>query len=518
MVRCSTWLVIFSNITERKRLELSLAAERNYFAQAIEGARLCSWDWNLQAKTVRVNSHYLRLLGHEELEQELTEEAWLAFVHPDDQARRQQILQLHIAGMQPFYEDVYRVCTASGELRYVSDRGQVISKDEFGHPLQMSGIISDITRHKEAEIAAQEAAALKSQMLTEVSHEIRTPLHGILGLASLLEQQVENPKHEALLGTIRETGDYLLRTLNEVLETARAENMDVALPSSQIESKKSDFSALAQQLQHLFYASVKEKGLQFICEVSESVPKHLRFEREKLLQVLINLIDNSIKYTEQGEIRVRFHWQSLEADAGTLVVEVQDTGIGIQNVEKVWELFVRENHQNERSSGVGLSVVENLVALLNGKIEVESTPGKGTRVVLSIPFEAGRDKAILIVDDSDVNQLVLGEMLTALNYRFITASNGEDALKVLESTPVDLVFMDLLMAGMSGIDTTRAIRKQYGGALPIVGLTANPRTFASEEAMSAGMNELISKPFTLQEIEKILNIHLGAGVTQRAET
>lgn len=503
------------NITERKLLEITQTAERNYLAQVIEGAQLASWDWDLNSDQVRLNTQCQRLLQLES--PQLTRSQWVSLIHPEDQENCESLLRDHIRGCTPFYEAVFRMFTPQGKTLYLEDRGQVIKLSNNQHPLQMSGILTDITPHKEAELAAQKNAELRTQVLTNVSHEIRTPLHGILGLASLLENEIENKRQRKLLSTIRESGDYLLKSLNDVLDLTRAEKGIV-----EVDRKAEDVSAICHHVRDLFSESLRQKGLKFTCELDEGLPQYLWLDKARILQILINLVDNSIKYTHQGGIYVSFSW--IQQEKSELLIRVADTGVGIKDVERVWKLFEKEHESNIRGSGVGLSVVKHLVTALGGKVKLNSGASKGTEFQVHIPAEESHNEPlpddktpelemrslnILIVDDSDVNQVVLGEMLASLGHSYISAYDGNDALDVIAQTDIDIVFMDWHMDELNGSQTTQKLREIYGddqrSNLVIIGLTANALKEVKVEAIQVGMNDLLTKPFTLRDIKNAID-------------
>ncbi|MCC5856340.1 MAG: PAS domain-containing protein [Idiomarina sp.] len=507
------------DITARKRLELSLASERNYLQQVIEGARLGSWDWDWQTSIVRVNKHWLSMFGLHEYPAQFDFPFWQEHVHEHDQLEWKRALQRHVEGNTPFYEHIYRMQHADGRWLYVLDRGQIIRRDDYGNPIRFSGILTDITSQKEAEIAAQRSAEAKNTMLASVSHEIRTPLHGILGIASLLERQVSDEKQRQMIRTILESGDYLLNSLNDVLDVTRAEQGDFSIVHGA--------HAIQDILAHiamLFTERAEQKGIELLVERTLAVPDYLMVDRSRLMQVLINLLDNALKYTNVGSIYVQFDWRAEPSQREVLMIEVRDTGIGIQDTQRIWSLFEQEARYGAKTgSGVGLNVVQNLVRLMGGTIDVESIPNSGSTFLLRLPSQTtlapqahaqAKAKAhqvtlpklrVLVVDDSDVNQLILGEMLQELEQEYVCVSSGEDAIAALTQLEVDIIFMDIHMQGMSGIETTKAIREQLGDRLCIVALTANAIPMTESDGLAAGMNGYLPKPFTLRDIEEILH-------------
>lgn len=513
------------DITSRKQLELSIQAERKYLNQVIDGARLSSWTWDCVTGQVRVNEHWLALVGDPDGQSHFSASQWLSWIHPEDRARRERAIRDHIAGVTEFYEAIYRIKTFEQNTLYVLDRGQAVNRNEHGDVTQVSGILTDITLHKEAELAAQRSAEVRTRILANVSHEVRTPLHGILGLASVLAREVANPEHQRMLRTIQDSGAYLLTALNDVLDLTRAEYGQI-----EVNIGVHDLKSIAQHIRDLFTERARGKGLLFVCDLLPDAPPRAMIDRARVLQVMINLVDNAIKYTDDGYVKVYLDWSSKQVDS-ELIIRVEDSGRGIRDIERVWDLFVQEPTSADSSSGsgVGLNVVKNLIEALAGRVEVESGVAQGSVFTVYLPSVAAQAQEVdaenmpavtvkksyraLIVDDSDVNQLVLGQMLERLGVEFVSVSSGEAALEFLRAHKADIVFMDVRMDGMTGIETTQAIRQDFEDSLYIVGLTAHALIEVEQECRNSGMNECLNKPFLMSDIREVLE-HYEARVLE----
>ncbi|WP_113906091.1 PAS domain-containing protein [Aliidiomarina celeris] len=513
------------DISSRKRLELRLQSERRYLNQVIDGARLASWSWDREHKQVRVNEHWLALVGDSEAQELISEAQWDRWVHPNDRAIRMRALVHHIEQKTEFYEAVYRIQDANNRSLYVLDRGQAVSCNEKGEVTRLSGILTDITLHKEAELAAQRNAEVRNRILASVSHEVRTPLHGIIGLASVLAREVKNPEHQRMLQTILQSGDDLIRAMSDVLDMTRNEHEQAPINLNVYE-----IAGIAQHVRDLFTERANQKALLFVCDILPGTPERAMFDRARVLQVLINLVDNAIKYTEQGYVRVYLGWSAPSVDS-ELVIRVEDSGRGIRDIERVWEMFVQEPDESasrQTGSGVGLSIVKSLIEAMQGRIEVESGVAQGSVFTVFLPSVAAmpthkistqtdnndkidfmRNRIALVVDDSDVNQLVLGQMLERLGLNFVSVSSGEEALSFLSKHHADIVFMDLRMSGLSGFETTEAIHAALDPPPVIIGLTAQAVAEIEEQAQQAGMTRCLSKPFLFSDIRDVITEHLG---------
>lgn len=505
------------NITQRKRLELALAAEHDHLAMVIESARLGSWNWNFVTNHIQLNQHWLDMFGLQSKGEAFNYDLWRDHLHPDDRSGWNEALQRHLRGDSTYFEHVYRMQHARGHWLYVLDRGQVVAWDQRHKPLRIAGTLTDITEQKEAELEARRSARNKNTVLANISHEIRTPLHGILGIASVLEESVQDPNQKSLIQTIRESGDYLLNALNDVLDLTRAE----AGKYSVIREPHA-VDEITRHLRELFYSTAKDQNLQFDVQRMAAVPDVVVVDKSRLLQISVNLLNNAFKFTESGYVRYILDWNTT-TEAGELIIRVSDSGVGIEDTEKVWQLFEQETgrpdlpHRQTKGSGVGLSVVKNLVTIMGGQVSVSSNPERGSCFEVRLPAASSEPEPsqsvqaielpafrILVVDDSDVNQLVLGEMLARLDQMYVCVSSGEDALELLETEQFDVVFMDIHMPGKSGYVTTRRIREAMHFQPFIIALSANSLPEAQREASDAGMDAFLTKPFLLQDIEKML--------------
>lgn len=500
------------DITERKRLELALAAEHQHLASVIESARLASWNWHVPTSLVSFNARWWHMLGLETSAEQQPLSCWHDRIHLQDRPQWEAAIQAHLQGQTSYYEQVYRIRHQDGRWLYVLDRGQVVAWDSRQKPLRFTGTQTDITAQKEAELAAQDTARARSRMLANISHEIRTPLHGILGLASVLEQQSGDAHQRLLLQTIRESGDYLLNTLNDALDLSRVEAGKLELMP-----EPTSLPEVSRHLENLFSVQAEAAGLDFQISVSEQIPERVRVDRKRLLQILINLLNNAFKFTREGHVYLTVNWSAAEP-AG-LRFEVADSGAGIRDKERIWQLFEQDHASSHQApgSGVGLAVVRDLVDLMAGHITVESEPEQGSRFRLELPAQAVANTEpavreatrlsnllILVVDDSEVNQLVLAEMLSRLQLRFVTVSTGPEAIELARQQTFDLILMDLHMPGQSGLDTIGQLRQTTPAHGPVIALSADTSGQTQVAVRATGVQHFLAKPFSLRELEQVL--------------
>jgi signal transduction histidine kinase/ActR/RegA family two-component response regulator len=365
---------------------------------------------------------------------------------------------------------------------------------------------------------AESANHAKSAFLANMSHEIRTPLNGVLGMLQLLQYTgASDEQRDYILNAVKST-NRLNRVLSDILDISRIEAGRMQLVESEV-----DIRQLKDSIEDLFSISARDKGLELIVSHDHNVPGAIVGDETRLLQVLFNLVGNAIKFTEKGAVTVNVSALPLSAGADIrLLVTVSDTGIGIsdENLQKIFDPFVQVEGSYTRrfqGAGLGLSIVRSLVKLLGGEIAIESAPGEGTTVYLSLPFklpkggvgESGQGAdvkplsgeaplRILFAEDDTVSSLSGKRMLEKAGHSVATATDGRQAFELLTKQDFDLILMDIQMPAMDGVETTKAIRgaSRLGAKsrIPIVAMTAYAMTGDKEKFLAAGMDDYVAKP------------------------
>lgn len=372
-------------------------------------------------------------------------------------------------------------------------------------------------RRQLAEAEARAGSHAKSAFLANVSHDLRTPMNAVVGLTDLLLCDELPARHRDHLETIRASSEGLLRLLNDILDLSKIEAGSMTFERLPVKIRD-----LAEGVCRLFFEAIRAKGLTFEVAFAERVPTTLDVDPTRLKQVLVNLIGNAVKFTEQGSVRVYFDWE-----ADMLSVRVVDTGVGIaeEHRETLFLPFSQGDASTTRrfgGTGLGLAIVARLCELMGGAISVESEQGVGSTFtatvaakLASLPVAANVSALanlpvidpsvrILIAEDNPVNQKVALRLLERLGLKADVAGNGRLAFERTETTNYDVILMDLQMPELDGLEAMRLIRTFAKLQPVIIALTANAMLEDERACLNAGADEFLTKPVKLHELATVI--------------
>ncbi|NEO99563.1 MAG: PAS domain S-box protein [Symploca sp. SIO2E9] len=483
-------------------------------------------EMSLEGEFLDVNPAFCELVGYSR--QELIKLGCKAITYQKNQAASWEYFQGLIRGEFDRYCQEKCYVHKDGHLVYAIVNAY-LRRDIDGNPLSVVSQMLDITEHKQAESALQqakeaaEAANLaKSQFLANMSHELRTPLNTILGFTQLIAR-TENLDHQQkeYLKIINRSGEHLLVLINDILQMSKIEAGKEMLVESSF-----DLYVLLNSMEEMWRLKAKSKGLALNIEWAAEVPQYIHTDESKLRQILINLLGNAIKFTTEGSVTLRVNRSqeptNSEQRKVKIHLEVEDTGMGIasEEIDNLFEAFVQTEtgRKSQQGTGLGLPISHNFVQLMGGNLSVESAVGKGScfafdvlvcplasidqnpqahRQVLSLALGQPQYR-IVVVEDVMENRLLLTQLLTRVGFDVRSARNGQEAVALWQIWSPHLIWMDIRMPVMDGYQATSMIRKLESGnnSTVIIALTASAFSNKRERVIKAGFDDFVAKPFS----------------------
>ncbi len=377
---------------------------------------------------------------------------------------------------------------------------------------------------------AEAANKAKSAFLANMSHELRTPLNAILGFSSMIQKDEQFPESQRRnLEIINRSGEHLLSLINDVLDMAKIDAGRVHL-----EETSFDLGGMVRDVTDMMSARAYDKNLQLLVDQSSEFPRFIVGDEARLRQILINLIGNALKFTQQGGVTLRLG--TRQNSVSHLMIEVEDTGCGIlpEDQQRIFEPFVQLGEQGDsKGTGLGLTITRQFVELMGGHLTLESVPGKGSIFRIDVPLKVAREKDIvpskgairgevtgpapgqpiyrvLIVEDQIENQLLLTQLMENIGVQVKIAKDGKQGVDLFHSWHPDLIWMDRRMPVMDGLEATKAIRQLPDGKdVKIIAVTASAFMEQRDEMLEAGMDDFLRKPYRAHEIYESMAKHLG---------
>ncbi|MBF0381155.1 MAG: PAS domain S-box protein [Magnetococcales bacterium] len=492
--------------TDRKELADKLQESEERFQISSRFANIGVWDWDIVTNHLHWSEQIAPLFGYELGEVETTYENFLAAVHPDDR----KFVETSVAACvehKAEYNIEHRIIRRDGAVRWLSEQGDVL-RGENETPIRMLGVVRDVTDRKllesdlrQAKLQAEVANRAKGQFLANMSHEIRTPMNSITGMAYLALQTELTTKQRRYLEKITASTTALLRIINDILDFSK-----IDADRLELEHVPFDLDHLLMQLADLTLVKGEEKGLEMLFSVHQDVPTILIGDATRLTQILTNLCDNAIKFTEFGEILVGVSVIDIKMGEVTLQFDIRDSGIGM-SLEQSSQLFTpfkqvdASTTRKYGGTGLGLSISRRLVEMMEGKINVKSKLDYGATFTFTASFglQEHRKKTnlpddlhnlnILVVDDNSTAREIMQSHLNSLTCNCTVVDSGEKAIaevkKLAQSknVPFDMIFIDWHMPKMGFVETSREIKVIT--PLPFPPIIVMVTDYANEEAMAA---------------------------------
>lgn len=368
---------------------------------------------------------------------------------------------------------------------------------------------------------AIEASKLKSQFVSTISHELRTPLYGVVGITNMILDEHKELADSPHLSSLKFSARYLLSLVNDVLQINKIEENRIVLENLTF-NISDEMSMIKNSL--IFLAKNNENELTL--EIDPAIPESLIGDKLRFSQILMNLVSNALKFTKKGEVKIIANLVKVEGKSHFIEFQIKDNGPGISEADqtKIFDKFVQvgRNDTDYQGTGLGLSIVKKMLTLFNSTILLESKLGEGSNFIFTIAFDFDPEKTleiinniqvdltekkaykVLVVEDNKINQLVTQKIIKKNNYICTLADDGFQAIEILENENFDIILMDINMPVMNGFETSRKIRLM-GISTPIIALTAFTKSEIMEESISAGMNDIMIKPFEQVQLFQVIN-------------
>lgn len=520
----------YQDITEITVNKNKVKLIEDKYSKIIESLKLGLLEVDLNENITKVYPAFCNLTGYTEQEI-MGKNAFKLFGVAEEKQNFNEQNELRINGKTGMYETQIRV--KNNEIKWIIISGAPIYNNE-NEVVGSIGIHVDITERKKLEQdlllaneQANESIKSKELFIANTSHEIRTPMNVIIGMIDIIKETALSENQFKYLNAISTSANNLLLLINDVLDFSKIESGNLILEEGAI-----NLYDLITNIEISFNQEIKEKGLILNCQIDPKTQSNLLGDASKINQVLINLISNAIKFTDNGSVSLLCNLIEENETAQLISFEIIDTGIGIspENYDLIFEIFKQEDasiSRNYGGTGLGLPISKSIVSKMGGDLKVTSKKGVGSNFSFTIRFiknyqsiidivepkvitnETLKHIRILVAEDNLLNQMLIKAILDKENVVFEFAGNGEEVLSLLDNNNYDIILMDIQMPIMDGLTATKIIRNQLKSTIPILALTANTSANDEIEYRKSGMNDQLSKPFKrnelLQKISRLIS-------------
>lgn len=523
-----------ADVTERVQREQRLSENEQSLLQAQRLAKLGSWYLDLSDLHSEWAEGMYYIWERDLKLPPPTLDEIRATVHEDDLEKfEENLMMIRESDLEQTLE--FRIRMTDGRIKTVEGRGRVI-RDESGKATRLFGTVMDISERRNvmeelirARTQAEESAKAKEYFLANISHELRTPLNGIIGMARLLQKTALNSTQREYTEVLGQTAGNLMVIINDILDFAKIESGTLALEAIPFDPSRVADTAIQLQM---FKAEEKDLTLRHLHE-GQPLPKVMG-DPYRLNQILLNLLNNGIKYTNHGEVVLSHRIIEENEDEVRIQFTVRDTGIGIpyEMQSEIFESFtqVTDSARVQGGIGLGLTISKSLVEKLGGKIWVESQPDVGSSFHFTIPYDKSKEVSItpagnklepidtgsvkiLLVEDNKVNLFITEAMLHDWGFKVDVAVNGLEAVELCRKNDYSLVLMDIQMPEMNGLEATKVIRRipdRKKSSVPIIAITANTSRTAHKQFLTEGMNDWVVKPFKDEALYRKIAQHINS--------
>lgn len=529
------YIAITEDITQRKEIEEKLVESEGKFRQIAENVEEVFWMEDVEGSNiVYISPAFEKIWGIPLEELIKNPKLWMESIHPED---RPKIEALNLYEnrenlLSGNYKSEFRIVRPDGSIRWILDRAFPVYNSK-GEPFRIVGISQDVTDLKSAQEKAEKASRAKSEFLSHMSHELRTPLNAILGFAQLLGLDPKKNlslKQKESVKQIRIAGKHLLELINEVLDLTRIET-----GSLKVFNENTDVSKLLEKLLPVVERMAQKRGIHIRNQLSETGPLSVFADSTRLKQALINLMTNAIKYNKEGgEVFIR----GETTDDRRVKIHIIDTGPGIEadNQQALFEPFKRLGAENSgiEGTGIGLSITQKIVELMNGSVSLKSEVGKGSCFTIELPAgmapapvsqESPSNKisfpddltigdpnhqTVLYIEDNISNlELVKKYIEGFTSFQFLASQNPIDGVTTARQHQPALILMDINLPGMDGIQTFKELQKyDETKSIPVIAVSANAMDHDIKSALDAGFKKYVTKPLDLPSLVETIHTTL----------